>query len=101
MRTAILPVSTLWDAFRHEIQTERFRPIASLWIRPQRVTQRFPKLDDPESQKLRYLQGFPRSAYWLDGKIPKQNTEKNFTVRFTFKIIRRERPMEAPLPPIR
>jgi hypothetical protein len=29
-----------------------------------------------------------RSAYWLDGKIPKQNSEKNFTVRFTVKTIR-------------
>jgi hypothetical protein len=32
--------------------------------------------------------GFPRSAYWLDGKIPKQNAEKIFTVRFTVKTIR-------------
>ena len=42
-------VRTLWDAFRHEVRT---RPIASLWIRPRRETQRFPKLDDPEWQEL-------------------------------------------------
>ena len=55
-------------------------------------TQRFPKLDDPEWQKLCYLQGVRRSAYWLDGKIPKQAVEKHFfTVRFTVNFIRRER----------
>jgi hypothetical protein len=33
-------------------------------------TQRFPKLDDPEWQKLRYLQGFPRSASAIDPERP-------------------------------
>ena len=66
------------------------RSLRSGFATIRRETQRFPKLDDPERQKLLYLQGFPRSAYWLDGKIPKQNTEKNFTVRFTVKFIRWE-----------
>jgi hypothetical protein len=38
-------------------------------------------------QSGRYLQGFPRSACWLDGEIQRQNTENNFTVRFTVKTI--------------
>jgi hypothetical protein len=63
-------VRTLRDPFRHEIRTERFRAITPSWIRRRRESQRFPKLNDPERQKLRYLQGFPRSACWQDGWPP-------------------------------
>jgi len=48
----------------------------------------FPSSTIQSGKKLRYLQGFPRSACWPDGKIQKQNAEKNFTVRFTVKTIR-------------
>jgi hypothetical protein len=76
--------------YRHEARTKRFPPINCLWIRRRRETQRFPKLGDPEWQKLRYLQGFPSSADWLDGKISKENAKNIFTVRFTVKTIRLE-----------